>query len=421
MTSFALDPESTPVEFEDRVAVISHSHPSVSKGGAEIAAYTLFKGYMSAGVDAIFVTACSENDRAKLALESSQEHAIFYRPERYDQFYQLGFSELGQELNNILRAHGTTVANFHHFLNLGLGALRGLDTGRPLKKVLTFHEFLSICHNHGQMITRPAQLLCDQSSPSACTTCFPELTRQQFALRKEQFLETYGDFEGFVSPSEFLAKRYVEWGLPAKRISVIENGLAHIPERSFVSMDSTKTTWTFGYFGQVNPFKGVDTLLAAAEMLARDVKSRVQIRIRIHGNMIGLSEEFLKKFRNAQDRHIIDYGGAYNNASVGKLMADCDYLVVPSRWWENSPVVIQEAYAVGRPVICSGIGGMAEKVVDGVAGLHFRVGDHVDLVRVMKAAANPDQFTKLQAGIPFPFDGTQMALRYLSFFQKLGD
>ena len=46
-------------------------------------------------------------------------------------------------------------------------------------------------------------------------------------------------------------------------------------------------------------------------------------------------------------------------------MASVDWVVVPSIWWENSPLVIQEAFGYGRPVICSDIGGMAEKVTDG--------------------------------------------------------
>jgi glycosyltransferase involved in cell wall biosynthesis len=404
-------------KFDGQVAVIAHSHPSVTKGGAEIAAYTLYKGYLSLGVDAIFVAACPERDRAKLGLDSSREHAIFYRPERYDHFYQLGAPDSRDELNQILRSHQTTVANFHHFLNFGLGALRDVKMGGPFRKVLTFHEFLAICHNHGQMITRPGQLLCERESPSACTSCFPDLTRQQFSLRKDLFLETLKGFDGFVSPSEFLARRFVDWGLPHERMAVIENGLAHIPPRRIAQPDAHKSSWTFGFFGQVNPFKGLDTLLAAAEVLAKDQRSTEQIRIRIHGNMIGLSDQFLKRFTTAQERQIIDYAGPYNNSSVGQLMADCDYLLVPSRWWENSPVVIQEAYAVGRPVICSGIGGMAEKVINGVTGLHFRVGDHLDLVRVMRSAAQCDMFTKLQAGIPAPIDGAEMARRYLAFFE----
>ena len=64
-------------------------------------------------------------------------------------------------------------------------------------------------------------------------------------------------------------------------------------------------------------------------------------------------------------------------------MAETDWVVVPSRWWENSPLVIQEAFMHGRPVICSGIGGMAEHVQDRVSGLHFEVGDDQSLADVI--------------------------------------
>ena len=60
-------------------------------------------------------------------------------------------------------------------------------------------------------------------------------------------------------------------------------------------------------------------------------------------------------------------------------MATVDWIVMPSIWWENSPVVIQEASCIGRPPIVSDIGGMAEKVRDGVDGLHFRAGSPEDL------------------------------------------
>jgi glycosyltransferase involved in cell wall biosynthesis len=97
-------------------------------------------------------------------------------------------------------------------------------------------------------------------------------------------------------------------------------------------------------------------------------------------------------------------------------MADCDYVLVPSTWWENSPVVIQEAYAAHRPVICTGIGGMAEKVPDGVSGLHFRLGDAADLVRVLTLAADRETFGRLQAGIPPVIDAIGMAQCYLDTF-----
>ena len=60
-------------------------------------------------------------------------------------------------------------------------------------------------------------------------------------------------------------------------------------------------------------------------------------------------------------------------AEMPSLMRSVDWMIIPSIWWENSPIVIQEAFFHGRPMICSNIGGMAEKITDGVDGLHFRV------------------------------------------------
>jgi glycosyltransferase involved in cell wall biosynthesis len=61
-------------------------------------------------------------------------------------------------------------------------------------------------------------------------------------------------------------------------------------------------------------------------------------------------------------------------------------------------LVIQESFMHGRPVICSDIGGMAEKVSDGVDGLHFRVGDPEDLARVITQAASSTQLWRTLAG-----------------------
>jgi hypothetical protein len=94
--------------------------------------------------------------------------------------------------------------------------------------------------------------------------------------------------------------------------------------------------------------------------------------------------------------------------------AQIDWVVMPSIWWENSPVVIQEAFAAGRPVICTGMGGMAEKVLPGVSGRHFRRGDAAHLAQVIQAAANAQTLAKLQAGLPRPADAPTMARHYLA-------
>ena len=54
----------------------------------------------------------------------------------------------------------------------------------------------------------------------------------------------------------------------------------------------------------------------------------------------------------------------------------------------------------GRPVICSDIGGMAEKVVHERNGLHFRAGDPLSLAAAIRRAVDdPGLWRKLRDGI----------------------
>ena len=95
------------------------------------------------------------------------------------------------------------------------------------------------------------------------------------------------------------------------------------------------------------------------------------------------------------------FAGPYDRAELGKLMAEIDWVVVPSIWWETGPLVVMEAFQHGRPVICSDIGGMSEKVTDGVNGLHFRRRDAAHLAETMlHAAETPGLWDELRAGIP---------------------
>ena len=96
-------------------------------------------------------------------------------------------------------------------------------------------------------------------------------------------------------------------------------------------------------------------------------------------------------------RTVVSFNGPYENTEVIGLMQRCHAVLVPSIWWENSPLVIQEAFAARRPVICSDIGGMAEKVRDGVDGWHFRArsaGSLADLLRGL--AEEPGRVVEVQ-------------------------
>jgi len=100
------------------------------------------------------------------------------------------------------------------------------------------------------------------------------------------------------------------------------------------------------------------------------------------------------------EERIVHLNGSYH---VDELPARVDWCVVPSTWWEIFGLVISEAWMFGKPVICSNVGGPAERVEDEVAGLHFQVGDPRALARTMRRACTEGGlWDRLAAGVPPP-------------------
>src|SRR4029078_4628606 len=100
------------------------------------------------------------------------------------------------------------------------------------------------------------------------------------------------------------------------------------------------------------------------------------------------AETYGRKFLELveETRENVTYAGAYEHDELPRLMHDIDWVVLPSRWWENSRLVVQEAFMHGRPVNCSGIGGLAEKVTNELNGLHFLGNDADNLASVVHRA-----------------------------------
>lgn len=416
------------------IVILSHAHPSVSKGGAEVSAYTLYLGLRRLGLPVAFVAMCVENDISRLAFDTADEYAVSFQPEQYDRFFHCAEPAIFEKIEDIVEKLSPTTLIFHHFLYLGINTLRRLRERFRCPSVLVLHEFLAICHHHGQMVSRPAKNLCLASSATRCGNCFPEHGAEEFHARKLTFLDVIAGFDHLVSPSHFLAERFVTWGVDSARISVIENGLAGFD--GLAKTDSgflprvlkTENTLApaglratersgrrvFGYFGQINPFKGVDLIIEAARILEDFPDEAKHIVLRIHGNVVGVDDEFKVRFDAACAGGKIEYVGPYDNSEVLRLMAACDYILMASKWWENSPVVIQEAYAVGRPVIAPAIGGLAEKVLDGRSGHHFIFNDAKDLTRVLVDRVTETPGEAVVYVFPRPATAVDMAKSYVN-------
>lgn len=194
---------------------------------------------------------------------------------------------------------------------------------------------------------------------------------------------------------------------------VIENGQSpeeRLPDRP-ISKGETRNR--FGFFGQINPFKGIDVLLESLMDLPEI--ERKKIVLEVHGaNLEWQAEAFKEKIAKMigplTESGCLRWVGPYQPHELRARMSGVDWIVVPSIWWENSPMVIQEAFVLGRPLLVSNIGGMAEKVRDGIDGVHVAVGNKLDWASKFLGLAKSDSaWLKHKNGIKQPLTYAECA------------
>jgi glycosyltransferase involved in cell wall biosynthesis len=301
---------------------------------------------------------------------------------------------------DFLLAQQPDIVNIQHASFIGYDVVRTTKNTLPnVPIVYTLHEYEPICFRDGQMIRTGTNELCQKESPRRCNECFPEVSRERFFVRKRFIQSQLSLVDRFIAPSEYVKERYVDWGVPAKKIQVEPQGMVPVTNRIEQVESESRPRNRFGFFGQVNPYKGADVLLEAMEQL-EDFDGHLWI---FGANLEIQPIEFRERVQTLLDRDSgsVTFAGPYKHSELGKLMAGIDWVVVPSIWWETGPIVVLEAFQHGRPVICSDIGGMSEKVTDGVSGLHFRTRDSRHLAEVIRTAAEtPDLWEKLKDGIP---------------------
>ncbi len=406
-----------------RILFLLHAHPDLQAGGTEIFARDLFRTLRrDVDFEGLFLAGTAAHQRP--ASPGTPFQGVGDEPDevlmwsgRFDPFNmsQLDLHGVALPLAALLAELQPDIVHIHHLMTIGVevvGMVRRVLPNVPI--VMTLHDYYSICANDGQMVTT-AGALCHAASPDACRRCFPDRSLTDFRLRDLHIGGALAQVDRFIAPSRFLRDRYVAWGLPAARISVLPNG---VPAAEPMPARLTMRRDRFGFFGHINRFKGSTVALDASARLSRD---GVAHRLALHGGTDHQAAEVLARFDRARDaapdaRHF----GAYSRADMPRRIGEADWVVFPSEWWENAPLVINEAFQNRRPVICSAIGGAAELVQDGVNGLHFQVGDAAGLAAAMRRAIEePGLWERLVDGIVPPVSIGESADRHRALYDEL--
>ena len=165
----------------------------------------------------------------------------------------------------------------------------------------------------------------------------------------------------YIALTEFARQKFIEGGLPGKKISVKPN---------FVSENKkARSAKNFAlYVGRLASEKGIQTLLAAWKQIQN-------LPLKIAGDVPqqALVTDSAKRSAN------IEWLGRLSADEVQGMMANASFLIFPSILYEGMPMTIIEAFAAGLPVIASRRGVMQEMITDGETGLLFESNTPLDL------------------------------------------
>lgn len=295
-----------------------------------------------------------------------------------------------QDIRTLIRRERPQVVHLHNTFPLISPAAYYAARSEGVPVVQTLHNYRLLCPNAlffregrvcedclGKAIPWPGVIhACYRDSRPASGVVAAMLTAHRALGTWTRLVDIY------VTLTEFARQKFIQGGLPENRLVTKPNFIYPDP-----GLGEGRGKYAL-FVGRLSQEKGVDTMLAAWEVL----KEKVPLKIAGDGPLAS-------KVAKAAERHReVEWLGRQPRDRVLALMKEAQVLLFPSLWYEGFPTVIVEAYAVGLPVIASDLGSMASLIGHGHTGLHFRAGDPralaLQVEQAMRRAAELERMRK---------------------------
>jgi len=184
----------------------------------------------------------------------------------------------------------------------------------------------------------------------------------------------YSLYDAVIAPTKFLRDAYIANGLTV-HVHLIRFGidLPRLPKQCRNGFPVR-----FGFIGQISHHKGTDILV---EAFSRLPKGKAVLNIYGSEHQDPLYMERLKLMAKGHD---VFFMGTFPSEKIAEVLSILDFLVIPSRWHENSPLVLLNALASHTPVVVSEGKGMTELIEEGKNGYVFPMGSVEGLEKVLK-------------------------------------
>ncbi|MGH6841249.1 MAG: glycosyltransferase, partial [Methylocella sp.] len=213
-------------------------------------------------------------------------------------------------------------------------------------------------------------------------------------------------------PTLFLKGAYERNGFPAPlRLSHFGIDIDRSPKPERSDPRAVK----LGFIGQLTPHKGAHLLVEAFR-----ASGRGNLSLTVFGPQDQDLAYYAKLRRQAEGLEI-KFLGILPRAELAAAFGALDYLVIPSTWYENSPLILLQALATHTPVIVADVSGMTEFVENGVNGFHFSRGNIGSLTGILRRIADePNLARKMCAASSYERVPADMASDVLALYAAHG-
>lgn len=214
-----------------------------------------------------------------------------------------------------------------------------------------------------------------------------------------------------IFPTLFLFQELVNWNFSAKKILFRPDPINTSHFKKFAITPSKKLR--FAFIGSIIPSKGVDVLVQAWKSLAPKTAE-----LHIYGNLETDPKYGSKIKKLSEGCRTIEFKGTFAANEVARVYETFDVIVIPSRWFENVPLVLRNAYIGKQPVIGTDLGSLSETIVDGKTGFLFKNEDSADLAEKMKKFIdNPEMIKDMSHNFP-EMDSVEGQMREMTGIYK---
>ena len=325
--------------------------------------------------------------------------------------------EARQRLDRLIAKVQPDIAHAHNIYHHISPSILGLLKRRGIPTVLTLHDLKIACPAYNMLARDGVCERCRGGKLYNVVTnrCIGGSAAMSFVVMLEALVhKVLGSYrrsvDCFIVPSRFYVEKFCEWGMPRSLFRYVPN---------FVDVPRYEPQYapgeTFVYFGRVIRQKGVATLIRAA------AAAHKRVLVAGTGPELTAMKELASQL-NAD----VTFLGHLSGVSLHDVIRSARAVVLPSEWYENAPVSVLEAYALGKPVIGARIGGIPELIRENETGISFESGQVESLAQAFEdlsarpAAELADMGRRARRWVEQDFTVGMYQQRIISAYRDLG-